>query len=242
MSFVDDSNNPYASFGRTIAADAPTNVRAEFIGRVYLHIGLAVLAFIGLEVAIFSLLPVEQIVQGMLGSRWVWLGVLVGFMAVSYISHSLAVSNSSLATQYAGLGLYVVGQSVIFIPLLYIASQVEGVLSTATFLTLLTFGGLTAIVFVTRANFSWMGPMLGVAGIIAMGLVIAMLFGVGIPALAVIGFMLVFISGMILYQTSNVLHEYHTDQYVAAALGLFASLMTMLWYMIQLVLSFSGDD
>lgn len=84
--------------------------------------------------------------------------------------------------------------------------------------------------------------MLGVAGIIAMGLVIAMLFGVGIPALAVIGFMLVFISGMILYQTSNVLHEYHTDQYVAAALGLFASLMTMLWYMIQLVLSFSGDD
>ncbi len=35
--------------------------------------------------------------------------------------------------------------------------------------------------------------------------------------------MVVFASGYILYDTSNVLHHYRTEQYVAASLALFAS-------------------
>jgi len=43
--------------------------------------------------------------------------------------------------------------------------------------------------------------------------------------------------GAILYDTSNVLHHYPEDRYVAAALELFASVALMLWYVLRLFLS-----
>ena len=45
----------------------------------------------------------------------------------------------------------------------------------------------------------------------------------------------------ILYDTSNVLHHYPKDRYVAASLQLFASVALMLWYVLQLVMSLSDD-
>jgi FtsH-binding integral membrane protein len=41
----------------------------------------------------------------------------------------------------------------------------------------------------------------------------------------------------ILYDTSNTLHHYEEDRYVAAALELFASVALMLWYVLRLFLS-----
>ena len=46
--------------------------------------------------------------------------------------------------------------------------------------------------------------------------------------------MVVLASGYILYYTSNVLHQYRTDQYVAAALALFASVALLFWYVMQI--------
>ena len=48
-------------------------------------------------------------------------------------------------------------------------------------------------------------------------------------------------AGAILYQTSQMIHMYSTDQYVAASLGLFASFMLMLWYVLQILMSLSSD-
>ena len=42
--------------------------------------------------------------------------------------------------------------------------------------------------------------------------------------------------GYILYDTSNVLHNYRTDQYVAAALALFAAVMLLFWYVLRILL------
>ena len=52
-----------------------------------------------------------------------------------------------------------------------------------------------------------------------------------------IGGMIILMAGYILYDTSNVLHHYRTDQHVAAALELFASLATLFWYVLQLLMS-----
>jgi FtsH-binding integral membrane protein len=41
----------------------------------------------------------------------------------------------------------------------------------------------------------------------------------------------------ILYNTSEILHNYRTTQYVAAALGLFASVILLFWYVLQLFMS-----
>ena len=52
-----------------------------------------------------------------------------------------------------------------------------------------------------------------------------------------IGGMVVLMCGFILYDTSNVLHHFRTDQHVAASLELFASLATLFWYVIQLLIA-----
>ena len=70
---------------------------------------------------------------------------------------------------------------------------------------------------------------------IAIGLIIEILFGFNLGWFSV--GMCVLAAGSILYQTSNMIHKYGTEDYVPAALGLFASLMLLFWYVIQIFLS-----
>jgi FtsH-binding integral membrane protein len=55
-------------------------------------------------------------------------------------------------------------------------------------------------------------------------------------------FMIVLMCGYILYDTSNVLHHYRIGSHVAASLALFASLATLFWYVIQLLMALSSRD
>ena len=52
--------------------------------------------------------------------------------------------------------------------------------------------------------------------------------------------LVVFAAGAILYDTSNVLHHYRTEQHVAASLALFASVGLLFWYILQIVISLSN--
>ena len=54
--------------------------------------------------------------------------------------------------------------------------------------------------------------------------------------------MVVLASGYILYDTSNILHHYRTNQHVAAALALFASVALLFWYVIRILIALSGRD
>ncbi len=54
--------------------------------------------------------------------------------------------------------------------------------------------------------------------------------------------MILLAAGSILYTTSNILHHYRTDQYVAASLSLFAGVALLFWYVLQFLLHFAGDD
>ena len=47
--------------------------------------------------------------------------------------------------------------------------------------------------------------------------------------------MVIFAGAAILYQTSNILRHYRTDQHVAAALALFAAIALLFWYILRLV-------
>jgi FtsH-binding integral membrane protein len=241
MSYAD---NPYRSWGM-IAAEAETSERTQFIRRTYLHLGGAVMAFVALEAVLLNIPGVDEFTMSLLAySRWGWLLVLGGFVAVSYIANSWANSATSVSTQYLGLGLYVVAEAIIFVPLLVIAQTFgpEGVIQTAGLLTVLVFTGLTAIVFLTGADFSFLRTALMVGGFAALGVILLsaiMGFNLG---LLFIGAMLALAGGYILYDTSNVLHHYRIGQHVAAALALFASVALMFWYMVQLVMSLSSRD
>lgn len=89
----------------------------------------------------------------------------------------------------------------------------------------------------TRKNFSFLGPFLGIAGFGALGFIVcSIVFGFSLGILFTAG-MIVFACAYILYDTSKVMHEYRVDQHVAASLALFASVMLLFWYVLQLVMS-----
>jgi len=223
------------------AIDAAQSERMAFIRRTYAHLLGAVLLFVGLEAAILSNEALTLRLLGLMSHSW--LLVLGAFLLVSWIASSMARSGASPGVQYLGLGLYAVAEAVIFCPILYIASLQGGaIIPTAGLLTMIIFGGLTLIVFVTKADFSFLRGMLWVGGLAAFGLIIASIFMGFSLGIVFTSAMIVLMGGWILYDTSNVLHHYRTDQHVAASLALFASLATLFWYVLRLVMYVSGRD
>lgn len=231
---VKDPYNPPDAWS---VAQSPAEQKAEFIQKTYQHLALAILAFVGIEALLLNTPGIEDLVRTMMGGRWSWFIVLALFMLVSHVATRWAQSSTSLSQQYLGLGLYVVAEAVIFVPLLFIAqAYAPDVIPKAAVVTLVTFGGLTAIVFTTKANFGFLGGILSVAGMAALGAIgISLLFGFNLGTwFSVI--MVVFAGGAIVYQTSNILHEYRPGQHVAAALALFASVALMFWYVLRIFL------
>ncbi len=248
MSYADP--NPYqSSFGTAapLAFEAVRSERATFIRRTYAHMAGAVLAFAALEAILLTAIKPAFFQQYLLPlvSGLGWLIFLGGFMFVSWMARSWAESTTSKPTQYAGLILYVVAQSVLFLPMLYVAQHYirdPMLLPSAALITLLIFGGLTALVFVTGADFSWMRMMLWLGGLAAMAVIVCgIIFGFSLGIFFSLA-MVLLASGYILYDTSNVLHHYRTDQHVAAALALFASVALLFWYVLQILMSLSGRD
>lgn len=238
-------SNPYQSWGM-IAADAPDQTRADFITKTYVHLAGAVAAFVALEAILLNTPGIGELVNAMIGGRFSWLIVLGAFMLVSYVAQSWAQSAVSLTKQYAGLALYVVAEAIIFVPILYIAQNFAppGVIPIAALLTLVLFGGLTAIVFITRNDFSFLKSFLMFGGFAALGIIV---IGVFTGRMADLGLwfiapMIVLACGYILYDTSNVLHHYRVGQHVAASLALFASVALLFWYILQFVMSITSRD
>jgi hypothetical protein len=235
---VSYAENPYQSPAETFAAHATVDERAGFITKTYLHLAGAICLFVILEAILLNLPGIDGIVAMIFSTGFGWLIILGGFMFVSYIAESWARSDASPATQYMGLGLYVVAEAVIFVPLLYIAwLQDPGIVLSAAMATLALFGALTAVVFITRKDLSFMRPFLMFGGFAALGLiVVAILFQFSLGPIFAYA-MVALACGYILYHTSNVLHHYRVDQHVAAALALFASVALLFWYILRIFMS-----
>ncbi len=231
----------------SVAAQAASSDRAAFVRRTYAHLAGAILAFMGIEVLLFQVLGAEgqkQVLNLMFLGRYSWLFVLLAFMGASWLAQTWARSETSSAMQYIGLGLYVVAQAVIFLPLLIIAANFAGpsVIPTAAILTLAVFGGLTLSVFVTKKDYSFMRPILCVGSLIALGVIVAAcLMGFNLGMLFSFA-MVALMSGYILYYTSQVMLYYRTDQHVAASLALFAAVATLFWYILRIVMASSSRD
>ncbi|TWU05873.1 Bax inhibitor-1 family protein [Stieleria varia] len=238
--------NPYSVTDVGVpAAFADEDARAGFIRRTYTHLLGAVLALVALEMVLFAVIP-ENTMMGLMQriNPLSWLVVLAVFMGVSWLARSWAESDTSRSMQYVGLGLYVVAEALILFPLLYLAVKFVGPETPfiAGVITLVCFGGLTMFVFVTRADLASWGKFLFLGGIAAMGAIVigafmgfslGLWFSVAMVALA---------CGYILYDTSNVLHHYRTEQHVAASLALFASVVLLFWYVLRILMYFAESE
>lgn len=230
------------TFGNPAAEAAPVE-RAAFIRRTYTLLAVAILAFIGVEALLFMSGAATAIASLIFsGGSIGWLLVLGLFMGVSFLANRWATSDTSVATQYLGLGIFIVAEAIIFVPLIMVATYYSGdasVLMKAGIVTLGLFLGITLTVFVTRSDFSFLAPVLAIGGFAALGFIIASaIFGFTLGT--VFAFIMVAFAGTaILYETSQVLHRYNTKQHVAASLALFASVALLFWYILTI---FSSRD
>ena len=223
----------------TVSQSAPSE-RATFIRRTYAHLAAAILLFLGLEAYLITQTALPRVmIEFMANGQFAWLMILGAFMLCGWLARGLAVRVASPSMQYAGLTLYVIAEAVIFVPMIYMAKAYSSpeVLPTAGILTLLLFVGLTAVVFITRKDFSFLGSIITIGGFVALGLIIcAACFGFSL-GLVFSGAMILLAGGAILYDTSKVLHHCRTDQHVAASLQLFASIALLFWYVLRILMS-----
>ena len=239
LNFNNNYNPNYQNNNAPELVSYATNVeQATFYRKTYSHVAIALLAFIVVEAILINIVPPKLIIS-MVSSPFVWLLILGGFWLGSMLANKWTQAQDR-STQYRGLGIYVLLEAIIFLPMIYIAMDLsEGlaIISQAGIITLSLFAGLTAVVFLTRVDFSFLRSVLVIGGFVALGLIVAgaifsfdlgLWFSVAMVALA---------AGGILYETYNIKNVYSTDQYVAAALQLFSSVMLLFWYILRILLS-----
>ena len=106
----------------------------------------------------------------------------------------------------------------------------------------ITFLGLSAFVLTTRKDFSFMG------GFLMAGILVAFLAGLGalffeIPALSLVvsSTFVLLMAGLILYETSNIIHGGETN-YIMATVTLFVAIFNLLTSLMHLFGFMSGDE
>jgi uncharacterized protein len=231
--------------------------RVEFLRKTYAHLGVALIAFAALTAGIIRLAPATSLrfSSWALGGRLNWLVVMGLFIAVGYLAEHLARSNTSRGVQYAGLAIGVTSWSLLLQPILWVlflrfgnpemvrlsgsgllTGQAASILMQAVVITLAIFIGLTATVFVTKKDFSFMRGALAIGSFAALGVILAsMAFGFSLGALFC-GAMILLMAGYILFQTSLVMSYFPPSGYVAAALMLFSTVAMLFWYVLQMLM------
>lgn len=222
-------------------ATVGVNDRVAFLRRTYAHLAVAVVAFVALT-ALF--------VNSSLGARftfWMYGGGMLNivivfglFLASGYITERMARSDTSVAVQYLGLGLGVLAFAVFLTPILFVAAKYVNdpyIIHKAGLFTILIFAALTATVFLTRKDFSFLRGILAIASLAAFGIIIASwLFGFHLGTLFSAA-MVVLMGGYILYETSLLMAYFRPTQHVAASLMLFSTIATLFLWVLRLLMS-----
>lgn len=220
---------------RTIARTGAAESRAEFIWKCYAHVIGAILAFAAIEAYLFNAGIAERIARPMLENWWMVFGA---FILVSWGATHVAHRLESKTSQYAAFAVFIVAEALVFSPMLYMAYLIEpGLVDSAAGVTLLGSGGLIATAMITRKDFSFLRGILVWGFMLALVAIISsFIFGFQMGtwfSLAMIGFA----GAAVLYDTSNIMHHYPEDRYVAASMALFASIAMMFWYILRLFMS-----
>lgn len=225
--------------------------RVAFLRRTYGTLGVALLAFAGITAGMMRYMTETSLKFSAwaLQGRWSWAIVMVLFMVVGYAAERLARSNVSRGVQYAGLGLFVVAESLILQPLLWFVMFRFGGTSVSPFaligqaalITMAIFIGLTATVFLTKKDFSFMRGALAIGSFAMLGVIIAsMIFGFHLGAIFC-GLVILLMAGYILFQTSIIMKEFPPTMHVAAALMLFSTIATLFWYVLRILIELNNN-
>jgi len=216
-------------------SEASVEDRSDFIWKCYAHVVGAILAFAAIETYFFQSGIAERIAAPMLNN---WFLVLGAFILASWGATHVAHRVESRNAQYAAFAAFIFVEALIFAPMLYIASlKSPDIIDSAAGVTILGCVGLIATAMITRKDFSFLRGMLTWLFFLAMAAIVgSLIFGFHLGtwfSVAMIGFA----GAAVLYDTSNIMHHYPQDRYVAASMALFASIALMFWYILRLFMS-----
>ncbi len=166
---------------------------------------------------------------------------LVGYFGLLFLTTRFRNSALGLVFVFALTGFmgYTLG------PILNLYTSLPNgnqVVMTALGATGVIFLSLSGYALTSRKDFSFMGAFLMVGILVAFlaGLA-AMFFTLPGLSLAVSAMFVLLMSGLILYETSQILHGGETN-YIMATISLYVSIYNLFLSLLQLLGAFSGDD
>jgi len=167
---------------------------------------------------------------------------LVGYFGLLFLTTKF--SNSALGIVFVFALTGFMGMTLGPILNMYVQAFSNGhqLILTALGGTGVIFLGLSAYALTTRKDFSFMAGFLMVGVLVAFfaGLA-AIVFSVPALSLAVSAMFILLMSGMILFQTSEIVHGGETN-YIMATVSLYVSLYNLFTSLLQLLGVFGGDD
>ena len=165
-----------------------------------------------------------------------------GMYGLMFLTHSLKNSPWGILSVFAFTGF--LGYTLGPVLNMYIMHYSNGhqLIATALGGTGLIFFALSGYALTTRKDFSYMGGFLFVAVMVALLAMIANIF-FQIPAinLAISAAFVLISSGLILFQTSEIIHGGETN-YISATVSLFVSIYNLFISLLNLLGAFSGRE
>jgi uncharacterized protein len=230
------------------AAFAPVNERVNFIRRTYLHLAGSVALLVGIEALLLK--AVSSVDGQAMLAQWfgnpVMLLLVLGFFIVGgFLARYMARADMPPAVKYLGLFMYICIEAIFLLPILFYATNRlgdPGLVTQAAALTLITFGGLSLTVILTKKDFSFLGYGLMLAswlliGLIVVAIVMPLLGGPAIGLGIWFSFLVIALAaGYILYDTSNILHHYNTNEHVGASLELLADVVLLFYHILRVLI------
>ncbi|HEX7478820.1 MAG TPA: Bax inhibitor-1 family protein [Polyangiales bacterium] len=220
-----------------VAKTAPI-LRAWFIVKVYFHLFASVLLLAVFEIVWFGVTNVGgwtlRVMSLGIGS---WLLVLCAMAALSYVARRHASKSRRLRRQYLGWLLYTALQSLLSAPMIaygiaFSSGNDTTLLPRGIVITLVIFGCLFAIAIQRRNKFRRV-PVLSTFAGLAAAAIVMFSFSFGFTqALLITYAVLVVACGSIVHLTFAALEQHRTDEHVSAALGLLASALPPLWWLL----------
>ncbi|MDP4221634.1 MAG: Bax inhibitor-1/YccA family protein [Bacteroidota bacterium] len=206
--------------------------RLAYIRKVYTFFGLGIAGgVVGSLIAMNTSLVFFAIQHPFIG--------LIAFLGMAIFASASAGNPSRAVPTLIGF-TFVSG--VIISPTLYAIAHgfIRGtgvaVIYDALFLTSLVFGALTAYVFITKKDFSYMGASLMIGLFMVIGVSLVNLFVQSTTMdLALSAIIVILFSGFILYDTSRILKNAHEIPPTLAALNLYLDFLNLFMAILRLL-------
>ncbi|MCP3427441.1 Bax inhibitor-1/YccA family protein [Opacimonas viscosa] len=169
------------------------------------------------------------------------LGMTIGAFITLFIVHKKAESASGLFWVFAFTGL--LGGSLGFILNAYMGlANGPALIMQALGGTALIFFGLSAYVLTTKKDFSFMGGFLMVGLMVVVIAAIAnIFFAVPAVSLALSAAIVFIMSGLILFDTSRIIHGGETN-YIRATVSMYLNIYNLFTALLHLLGAFGSDD